>query len=215
MTLKKERLLLSPIVSNEHREERKQIILNAAKEVFIKKGYNATTIQDIIISSGVSRGGVYTYFQNTEDIFIEILKRRDEEDTLDLDSIYEKVQTNWEVLQFILDQIQDGIENQSDRLVPAIYEYYFTVGWGSKKHLPLLEERIQQMKNLFTSIISRGMEEKEFSPTLPIAQIARTIITFCDGIYLSSFHLGPEKVDLPDQFHTFRTYLKSALNDSN
>ncbi|MEH7546762.1 hypothetical protein [Neobacillus vireti] len=37
--------------SNEHRDERKLIILNAAKEVFIIKGFNATTIQPFKISS--------------------------------------------------------------------------------------------------------------------------------------------------------------------
>ena len=66
---------MTPIVSDQHREERKNLILQAAKEVFINKGFNATTIQDIIDHSGVSRGGVYTYFKNTEDIFIELLKK--------------------------------------------------------------------------------------------------------------------------------------------
>ena len=66
---------MTPIVSDQHREERKNLILQAAKEVFINKGFNATTIQDIINHSGVSRGGVYTYFKNTEDIFIELLKK--------------------------------------------------------------------------------------------------------------------------------------------
>ena len=67
---------MTPIVSDQHREERKNLILQAAKEVFINKGFNATTIQDIIDHSGVSRGGVYTYFKNTEDIFIELLKKK-------------------------------------------------------------------------------------------------------------------------------------------
>ena len=66
---------MTPIVSDQHREERKNLILQAAKEVFINKGFNATTIQDIIDHSGVSRGGVYTYFKNTVDIFIELLKK--------------------------------------------------------------------------------------------------------------------------------------------
>ncbi|WP_316572260.1 helix-turn-helix domain-containing protein [Neobacillus sp. YIM B06451] len=61
---------MPPIVSHQHREERKNLILKAAKEVFISKGFNATTIQDIINHSGVSRGGVYTYFKNTEEVFI-------------------------------------------------------------------------------------------------------------------------------------------------
>ncbi|MEH7094885.1 TetR family transcriptional regulator [Neobacillus vireti] len=202
---------MTPIVSNEHREERKLIILNAAKEVFINKGFNATTIQDIINHSGVSRGGVYTYFQNTEDIFIEILKRRDLEDVLDLKKIYGEGKTNWEALTFVLKTIQEAIENQSDDLVPAIYEYYFTTGWGTKKHLPLLENRIEQTKNSFVSILQKGINDKEFSPKIPIEDIARTIITFCDGMYLGSFHLGPEKVKLKNQFQAFLHYLSSAL----
>ncbi|WP_409272794.1 TetR/AcrR family transcriptional regulator [Neobacillus sp. SCS-31] len=75
MTLKKEKVILPPIVSHQHREERKNLILKAAKEIFISKGFNATTIQDIINHSGVSRGGVYTYFKNTEDVFIEVLRK--------------------------------------------------------------------------------------------------------------------------------------------
>jgi AcrR family transcriptional regulator len=202
---------LSPIISNEHREERKQIILNAAKEVFISKGFNATTIQDIINHSGVSRGGVYTYFENTEEIFIELLKRRDSEDVLDLDGLYQKAATNWQALSILLEQIQSVIENQSDLLVPAIYEYYFTTGWGTKRHLPLLEKRIEQAKDSFAAILKRGEETGEFHSELPVDDIARTIITFCDGIYLSSFHLGPDKVALKNQFAVFRHYLTSIL----
>jgi AcrR family transcriptional regulator len=204
-------LKLPPIVSNEHREERKKIILNAAKEVFIRKGFNATTIQDIINHSGVSRGGVYTYFQNTEDIFIEILKRRDEDDLLDLESIYLDGKSNWEALTYILSMIQVGIETQTDVLVPVIYEYYFTVGWNTKKPLPLLERRIEQTKQSLMEILQKGVDEKEFSTKISIEDIARTIITFCDGIYMSSFLLGAEKVKVGNQFKTISQYIASVL----
>jgi AcrR family transcriptional regulator len=202
---------LTPIISEQHREERKLIILNAAKEVFISKGFNGATIQDIINHSGVSRGGVYTYFANTEEIFIELLKSRDSEDILDIDLLYQKAETSWEVLILVLDQIETTIENQSDLLVPAIYEYYFTIGWQTKNHLPLLEKRIEQAKDSFAAILNKGKAAGEFSPLLPVEDIARTIITFCDGIYLSSFHLGPGKAALKNQFKVFRTYLASIL----
>jgi AcrR family transcriptional regulator len=178
MTLKKEKLILTPIVSDQHREERKNLILQAAKEVFINKGFNATTIQDIINHSGVSRGGVYTYFKNTEDIFIELLRKRDMEDVWDMENIYRPGRTNWEALIYMLDIIQENIMNQNDRLVPAIYEYYFTTGWETKKHLPFLESRMRQTWNSLASILQKGINEKEFTPSLPVEDIAKTIITF-------------------------------------
>jgi AcrR family transcriptional regulator len=205
---------LSPIVSNQHREERKNQILEAAKEVFIKKGFNATTIQDIINHSGVSRGGVYTYFKNTEDVFIELLKKRDMEDAWDMESIYHEGRTNWEALVYILDTVEDNIIHQKDRLVPAIYEYYFTTGWETKKHLPFLESRLEQTWNRFMTILQKGIDDKEFSPSLPIADVTKTMITFYDGILLNNFHLGPDKLQLPNQFRVFRTFLSTCLFDS-
>ncbi|WP_010677393.1 TetR family transcriptional regulator [Bacillus timonensis] len=205
---------MSPIVSEQHREERKNLILKAAKDVFIKKGFNATTIQDIINHSGVSRGGVYTYFKNTEDVFIELLKKRDMEDVWDLESIYRGGHTNWEALEFILDNVQENILNQTDRLVPAIYEYYFTKGWETKRHLPFLEARVEQAWNGLAFILQKGIDEKEFTPSLPTEDIAKTILTFYDGIMLTNFQLGPEKLQLPNQFHVFRVFLSTCLFES-
>jgi AcrR family transcriptional regulator len=202
---------MTPIVSYEHREERKLLILQAAKEVFINKGFNATTIQDIINHSGVSRGGVYTYFQNTEDIFIELLKRRDLKDALDLESLYHDGATSLQVLTLVLAQIEEAIEGQKDSLVPVIYEYYFTTGWGTKKHLLMLEKRIEQAHKSLVQILEKGVADNEFRPELPIEDIASTILTFSDGIYVNSFHLGPEKVKLKSQFAAFRHYLSSVL----
>ncbi|MDZ5472187.1 TetR family transcriptional regulator [Bacillus sp. 31A1R] len=200
-----------PVVSEKHREERKNIILKAAKEVFIKKGFTATTMQDIIETSHISRGGVYTYFQNTEDIFVELLRRRDIEDVWGPQDLYKNGLTSWQVLMSIIDTVSDTIEYQKDQLVPALYQYYFTVAWESKKHIPSLEARIEQVKNSLAYIIQRGIEDQEFKCDIPPEDIARTIITFCDGIYISSFHLGPERVALKNQFLTFKSYLRTCL----
>ena len=118
---------------------------------------------------------------------------------------------NWEALIYVLDFIQENIMNQNDRLVPAIYEYYFTTGWETKKHLPFLESRMRQTWNSLASILQKGINEKEFTPSLPVEDIAKTIITFYDGINLSCFQLGPEKLQLPNQFDVFRTLLSNCL----
>lgn len=203
---------MSPIVSEKHREERKALILDAAKEVFIKKGFNAATMQDIINHSGVSRGGVYTYFQNTEDIFLAVMKKRDLEDAMDLTSMYNECQSNWEVLMAIFEGIKDTIEFKKDLLVPAIYEYYFTVGFTTKNHLSSLEERYKKMKDSLSAIIRRGVEEGEFTAVIDCDDMAWSMISFFDGIYIGSFQLGPEKIKIGNQFEVFKSYLKLTLS---
>ncbi|WP_108670598.1 TetR/AcrR family transcriptional regulator [Peribacillus acanthi] len=213
MTLLKEGVTLAPVVSEQHREERKMRILDAAREVFIKKGFNAVSMQDIIEHSGVSRGGVYTYFQNTEDIFLEILRKRDIEQVWSLDSLYQGGRTSWQVLSLVLDQIRDAIEHESDHLVPAVYEYYFTVGRKSQRHIPDLEARIEGILDSLSMILNRGIESGEFRASIHIKATARIITTFCDGIYVHRFHLGPDKVQLATQFSLFKLYLQSYLLD--
>ena len=63
-------------------KERKQQIQLAAKEVFLDKGFNDTTMDDIVKTSGMSTGGVYHYYKNKFDILYDImvegnLNRRD------------------------------------------------------------------------------------------------------------------------------------------
>ncbi|MFR8672965.1 MAG: TetR/AcrR family transcriptional regulator [Christensenellales bacterium] len=49
-------------------EELKQQIIETAWELFWKKGYEKTTVNDIIESVGTSKGGFYYYFSAKEDL---------------------------------------------------------------------------------------------------------------------------------------------------
>jgi len=52
---------------------RRQEILLAAAEVFQKKGYRGTTVQDIADAVGILKGSLYYHFANKEEIFYEII----------------------------------------------------------------------------------------------------------------------------------------------
>ena len=51
-------------INIEKREEKKKIILNKSKELFIKRGYNETKVEDITRELGISKGNFYTYFNS-------------------------------------------------------------------------------------------------------------------------------------------------------
>jgi AcrR family transcriptional regulator len=55
------------------RRERKQQILVAAREVFAKRGYARTTVDDIALEAGVARGTFYLYFDDKRDAFEELV----------------------------------------------------------------------------------------------------------------------------------------------
>ncbi|MDN3450842.1 TetR/AcrR family transcriptional regulator [Planococcus sp. APC 3906] len=53
---------------------KKQNIINAAYTLFINKGYNASSIQDILDEAGVSKGTFYNYFTSKTQCLIAIME---------------------------------------------------------------------------------------------------------------------------------------------
>lgn len=53
--------------------ERRQQILQNARDVFAKHGYHAAKIDDIVAAAGVARGTFYLYFEDKRAIFEEIV----------------------------------------------------------------------------------------------------------------------------------------------
>ena len=52
----------------------KERILKVAREIFSKKGYDATTTQEIAEKAKVNKAMIYYYFRNKEDLYIEMLR---------------------------------------------------------------------------------------------------------------------------------------------
>jgi len=51
----------------------RQAILSAAEEIFAEKGFYAATVDEIAERAEFSKGALYTYFKNKEDIFLSLV----------------------------------------------------------------------------------------------------------------------------------------------
>lgn len=59
-------------------EEKRQELLNAAEKLFCGRGYEATSVQDMMQSAGLSKGGFYHHFASKEDVIKALCVRRAE-----------------------------------------------------------------------------------------------------------------------------------------
>ena len=60
---------------NKYPEETVRKILDTAERLFIEKGYDRTSLQDILDETGLSKGAVYHHFASKEDIFYSVCDR--------------------------------------------------------------------------------------------------------------------------------------------
>lgn len=61
---------------NKYPEQTRERILDAAVTLFIEKGYEETSIQDILDVLKLSKGGVYHHFKSKEEILDAVMQRR-------------------------------------------------------------------------------------------------------------------------------------------
>lgn len=61
---------------NKHPEETVNLILETAARLFMEKGYEHTSIQDIINNlGGLSKGAIYHHFKSKEEILVAVVER--------------------------------------------------------------------------------------------------------------------------------------------
>ena len=58
-----------PALSNEDKVQRREEIMVAAKKVFARNGFHATTIADVAREARLAYGSVYQYFNSKDDLF--------------------------------------------------------------------------------------------------------------------------------------------------
>ena len=60
-------------------DERPREILDAALTVFAERGYSNTRLEDIGEAAGVTKGAIYHYFANKEDLLLRAIEQRSEQ----------------------------------------------------------------------------------------------------------------------------------------
>lgn len=80
---------------NKHPEETVNLILEVATRLFMEKGYEHTSIQDIINElGGLSKGAIYHHFKSKEDILVAVTDRMTEDSTKILERIRDRKDLN-------------------------------------------------------------------------------------------------------------------------
>jgi AcrR family transcriptional regulator len=144
-------------------EERPQQILEAATEVFAEKGLVAARLEDIARRAGVSKGTIYLYFPNKEELFREMVRQLVianieraeralvEDATTATDQLHRYIRSHWafqrsQLFQALLKFLHGELQQH-----PDLAEFY-------------AREVVMRALRLLAGIIRRGVATGEFRP---------------------------------------------------
>ena len=64
-----------PRVTEEHKEARREQILVGAQRAFARHGYEGATVARLEEETGLSRGAIFSYFENKQALFVALVRR--------------------------------------------------------------------------------------------------------------------------------------------
>ncbi|MFE1629218.1 TetR family transcriptional regulator [Brevibacillus reuszeri] len=201
---------MSPKVSDEYKNQKKTMLLQAAKRVFLAKGYTRATMQDVMDEAGISRGALYAYFDNVEHLYMELLQFEDQQDVLFVSPNDDE--TSWQQITNWVHKQQKEIEQIEQTLTQANSEYFLSIRDSKKQEGDTYSTtRYDRIVNALTVLFQSGTKKGELQPRLPAEMIARYLVSFIDGLMLDTAHLGPEKTRVAEQMEALIFSLREML----
>jgi len=151
------------------REEILQVVLDVVAEY----GYRKASNREISDRVGLTQPGLMHYFASREELYIEVLRARDQRD---LDEFFEPDQTFAGFLGIIA----------HNTTVPGLVRLY--VEFSAEATIPghpanaYFVERYAWARSVLTGIITRAQESGELGPTLDPAIAVDLILASADGL---------------------------------
>ncbi|MEF2965606.1 TetR/AcrR family transcriptional regulator [Paenibacillus sp. M1] len=146
----------------EQSDHTKEKIAEASRALFIKKGYNATSIGDIVKAAGCSAGNIYYHFKSKEGLFLHLIEEWDrewEEKWLTKEAQYP---TTIDKLYGMAEHL--AVEQINHPLTQAIDEFYNNSEKDSEV-VNRIEELVRGYINFNTQLLQRGIDNGEFKMT--------------------------------------------------
>lgn len=173
--------------------QKRKYILETARKVFVEKGFKKVTMKDIVEACGISRGGLYLYFDDTSQIFLEVMKMESQEaDDVFSGSISENA-TAADILILFLREQKKELLRKNDTLTQAVYEFYFQ---DRPRKGNILKRQFDSAVKIMERLIETGVESGEFICE-DCRGMARNIMFVLEGLKICAQTIGitPETVD--------------------
>lgn len=181
-------------------EKTRESILDTSYALFAKKGFKQVTMKDVCEATNMSRGGLYSHFSGTDQLFEALLERMSKVSATDFEDAISKGSSATKILEDALKLMEEEMKHPEESLSIAMYEYAETVD----SHVMVQLNRISEEK--WKKLIRYGIDRGEFN-NVDVTEIVNLILYSYQGIRMWS-RIMPMK---PATFRSITENIKKQL----
>lgn len=175
-----------PKIFPKYKEEAKKKIIQAAMTVGARKGYQTMTMEDIAGEVGVTKGALYVYFRNKEDLFNEVMI-----------GISDRIRETMEYsrtggdLNAVLNRMSDNLFSVMTPNIPVFAEL---VSISSRD--PVMHRRVADMLQRNIQVIEEELQtlqmQKMIDEDMDLKSAVRSVVALSQGLGIGVF-LGADR----------------------
>jgi AcrR family transcriptional regulator len=177
---------------------KREEILDVALDLFTKKGYDRTSVREIARLAGLSQAGLLHHFSTKEELFIEVLRRRDVRNREEFHSSQDDPDSISRLVSIV----------QRNMTQPGLVRLYVTMSAEStdvdSTARSFFEERYRSLRAEVAKDVRKKQKLGELSAELDPDAVASLLIAAADGLQIQWLleSEGPDMGVLMEQLWT-------------
>ena len=147
-------------MSQSKKDQRKYQILDAALEVIVNKGYEGSSMSDIVKKSNLSKGAIYWYFKSKKEVYLELVNHWVHYYSPTLNHIIEDNQPASVQLKELFNYFITQYE--TDQTVFKAVAVFWSLAGRDNDFKEKFDKVYSEFFTLIENIIIKGVEKNEF-----------------------------------------------------
>lgn len=160
----------------------KETVLQTAASLFLTRGYQVTSMDDIVAASGVSKTNIYYHYKTKEELLLAIVDRlTDRYDRQIAHVLSEGGMAIPDRLELLLRLFADAQEEQDILGGCPFLTLYTQTAHASEEVAAKIRAFFDRQLAAVEQMLERGKTKGEIHPEVPAAAIAALIVTSVEG----------------------------------
>ena len=197
-----------PKVSPEHQEQRRQQIVDAAVEVFLKKGYGRASMNDICGAAELSAGACYSYYPSKDELVCAIATRSRKRNAAEIARAAMK-DPDRPVHSIVRHCLEELRERKNLQAYSLDYDL-MSESRHNKDVREILRKSYRVLVNQLTELISERQDSGRLNPKLQPEAAARFLVAIVQGLVQQAYL--DHKVDVDAYLQVFEQVYSTAFD---
>lgn len=175
-----------PKVSADYKAKRRQAVIESALLCFAEKGFESSTMDDIVERSGTSKGLVYNYFKSKEELYTSLMEERSSKMFLTLREKFQQLTTATDKLKELFTRYLEASKKEGyHNYLKVHFEWIIYASRNENLKEKMVSRYEKEICAFVEDIVNEGIANGEFNSNLDPELIASIFWAKIDGISLA------------------------------